>query len=169
MLLENGADMNKKTYGGKTAYNIADNNEYNNIKKLLRSKGANLEKHQLSVDKSLYMGQKKTGNKMSLFAADIVSTHRGESNCLTFSPDGKEIFWGSYFRKKKRNKVLYSKIDKGQWTIPEFSFFSKGIKFADNTPFFSPKGDKLFFISRRPINSEDKGGKENIWVIKKTI
>ncbi len=166
-LIDNGAEINKKTFSGKTAYNMAVKNEFKDIAELLKSKGANINKFQLSVDKTSYLGQKIPGKEAELFAVDIVASHRGESNCVAISLDGKEIFWDSYFGKKYGSRILYSGKKKNIWTVPEFAFFSKLIQYNDSTPFFSPKGDKLFFISRRPLNPKDKGEKENIWVIKR--
>jgi Tol biopolymer transport system component len=54
----------------------------------------------------------------------------------------------------------------GKWTEPRTAPFSK-LGWEDDVPFISPDGKKLFFISRRPINREDRSKKENIWVIER--
>jgi hypothetical protein len=51
-----------------------------------------------------YLGQKPPGMTPELFAPGLIAGIEEHQNCLTFSPDGKEIYWGRYYKGKKTTK-----------------------------------------------------------------
>lgn len=169
ILLDNKADPNVRTLSGKTPFNIAEKKEekeYRDITELLISKGADQSPQKFPVLESEYLGQKTPGSKPEIFAKDMVSSNRSEHSCVTFSPDGKEVYWSSVLNNEF--KILSMKIEGNKWTAPHLASFSKNSDYLDDGPSFSPDGKRLFFISRRPIDNKEKAAKGNIWLIEKT-
>lgn len=114
-----------------------------------------------------YLGQKPPGMTPEIFAPGIIAGIEEHQNCLTFSPDGKEIYWGRYYKDKKINKILTTKCENGLWTQPQFAVFSGGTNANDDAPFMSPDGQRLFFNSRRPLDENNTTYLERIWVVEK--
>jgi hypothetical protein len=114
-----------------------------------------------------YLGQKPPGMTPELFAPGIIARIEEHQNCLTLSPDGKEIYWGRYYKEKKINKILMTKYENGRWTRPQFASFLGGTNDNDDAPFISPDGKRLLFNSRRPLDENDTTNTERIWVVEK--
>lgn len=80
---------------------------------------------------------------------------------IAISPQGDEIIFtrGDY---KQNHRCLVSiRKRKGQWGEPEIINIS-GV-FQDIEPFFSNKGDRLYFASDRPIYGDSTRNDYNIW------
>lgn len=79
-----------------------------------------------------------------LFAKDLVSQKDRWDEKITFSADGKEVFWGihpdnnDYFRPY----IMQAKFIDGSWTEPDTFIYSKNRKLG--WPILSPDGDMLF-------------------------
>lgn len=93
-----------------------------------------------------YLGQQPPGKEPERFAPGIISPHHSS---ISVSPDGKEIYWADY------SSIMMTKLTNGLWIKPiEVSFSAKSnIRFYDDVPFVSPDNKKLFFLSKRPIDS----------------
>jgi hypothetical protein len=108
-----------------------------------------------------YLGQKPPGKVPEPFAVDIPEL-QNLHGMIRFSPDGKEAYWKPVWRPVE--PILVSKMENGQWTRPQTASFSAPNQ-GDDSPFLSPDGSKLFFISQRPpIGGEQAPKKEKIWV-----
>jgi len=115
-----------------------------------------------------YFGQDPPGKTTEPFAPEFFgSMFRSYHSGIIFSPDGKEAYWQAMLNDESSNQAIFeSKLKNGFWTEPEVASFSSLIKGGrDDSPFISPDGDKLFFISSRPIEEGGKPGKENIWFV----
>ncbi len=155
-LMKNGADINVRTPSGKSAYNIAGEAGRKDTKELIGKLGGDPSPQQFPELHGPYLGQSAPGQNPSVFAPDIVvANHSG----ITISPDGHEVFWQS-----PEQTIWTTKLENGLWTKPEAVPFSHKIKglFVDDVPFLSPDGRKMFFTSRRPVDSAS-AEKENIW------
>lgn len=99
------------------------------------------------------------------FGEGIISTGLPELNAA-FSPDGKEFFY-SLTNYGHDHFVLVRYVQKnGLWQGPEVAPFSG--KYSDADPFYSPDGEKLYFISRRPLDEADSVPKDfDIWYVEK--
>ena len=117
--------------------------------------------------KNPYFGQKFPGITPEVFAPDIITPIREVQNCLTISPDGKEIYWGLWNEEKRINKILFSINQEGEWTEPKYLFTSIDNNYNDDAPFLSPDGQCLYFISRRPAFESDTSNHERIWFSEK--
>ncbi|MDH5736776.1 MAG: hypothetical protein OEZ23_00625 [Gammaproteobacteria bacterium] len=70
---------------------------------------------------------------------------------LTISPDGKTLLTSILSAKNKLGVILVMTYSDGQWSDAEIAPFSG--KYPDIEPMFSPDGKKVWFASRRPLES----------------
>lgn len=109
-----------------------------------------------------YFNQLSPGNKAVLFAPEIIN-HKAHSS-LSFSPDGKEIYWSTVSDQNESRKIYFSNYKNNKWSKPKVVSFSG--QFHDDHPFITANGEKMFFASKRP--KVDKGEEENdIWIANK--
>jgi ankyrin repeat protein len=161
-LVQNGCDINARTNDGRSAYNIAEAAGNSEGMELLKSLGADTGPQQFPVITGPYMGQDPPGKEPKRFAPGIVYL---DHTTISISPDGNEIYWGNGY------SILCSTIRDGQWTRPVYPSFSgpNDIMFYDDVPFVSPDNQRLFFTSRRPVDTLSANTKkENIWYVERT-
>jgi hypothetical protein len=113
-----------------------------------------------------YFGQKPPGNIPEVFAPGIVSTDLHEHSGPAISPDGKEIYWSSFYNLGTPDfiqKILFVRYENGEWSSPRVAPFS-GV-YSDGGPCFTKDGNRLYFYSERPL--PDQGGelKDDIWYV----
>ena len=169
LLISKGADINYRTKSGKTPYNLADFFGQKSVREFLILKGADKSGQKFPELTGKYLGQKEPGKNPELFALDIISTKYSVHGNIVFSPDGKEAYWSGWFPSKDSPElkvhILTTKLENGKWIKPELASFSK-IGYDDDSPFITPDGKKLFFISRRPlIPGRQISNKNNIWYV----
>ena len=160
-LVQNGCDINARTNDGRSAYNIAEAAGNGEGMELLKSLGADTGPQQFPVITGPYMGQDPPGKEARRFAPGIIYL---DHTSISISPDGNEIYWGNGY------SILYSAIRDGKWTKPEHPSFSgpNDIMFYDDVPFVSPDNQRLFFTSRRPVDTLSANtNKENIWYVER--
>lgn len=90
-----------------------------------------------------------------VFGQGIISTENKEF-AITFSPEMDEL----YFTRRKpgeKNKIYTMKFVDGKWSEPELPFFSTDIGW-DFEPHISPKGNRLYFGSTRPLSDTISSG-----------
>jgi Tol biopolymer transport system component len=105
-----------------------------------------------------------TPGKASILGEGVISTGNNISQAV--SPNGDEI----YFARMSEDGVwdiFYSKWEDDSWAEPKIASFSSS--YTDADPYFTADGNKLFFLSSRPV---EKGGEPrqmpDIWVVEKT-
>jgi 2-polyprenyl-3-methyl-5-hydroxy-6-metoxy-1,4-benzoquinol methylase len=113
-----------------------------------------------------YLGQKTPGLKPELFAPGIVSTAGHMEFAITFTPDGREIYFTSRPEPDGRNAILVARWEKDGWTAPQEAPFAAGGTWS-NEPFITPDGKHLYFGSRRPKPGETEPS-YGIWVSDRT-
>ncbi|HOI29530.1 MAG TPA: ankyrin repeat domain-containing protein [Melioribacteraceae bacterium] len=161
-LAQNGADINARTNDGRSAYNIAEANGNKAALSLILKLGGNSDPQQFPVLSGPYLGQTPPGNQLKQFAPGIVYANH---STVSVSPDGTELYWGNGY------SILFSKLENGFWTKPDYVSFSgkNEAMFYDDVPFVSPDNKKLFFTSKRPVDSQRaNSNKENIWFVERT-
>lgn len=111
-----------------------------------------------------YLGQTEPGNTPEIFAPNIISTGMSEINAV-FSPDFKEFYY-SIRMPNGQLVIMVLKNDGSKWTQPEVAPFSGDYPDAD--PFITYDGNRLYFISKRPIDSTLVAKSDwDIWRVKK--
>ncbi len=111
-----------------------------------------------------YFGQAFPGAQPEIFSPDIISTNRDERD-FTMSPSGNEIFYTLVLPAKNLSVIVYLVHDGAFWSQPKAASFSG--QYSDLEPAFSTDGNKLFFASKRPLNSEDTTNDWNIWYVER--
>jgi hypothetical protein len=110
----------------------------------------------LPVLKGTYLGQKPQGNISEIFAPHIIS-HRFHEPGISFSPDGKEIFYVTSDKSYSHYFQIHLERKDDGWSAPEVSPFMGNYSIGFQC--FSPDGKYLFFSSYRTFNPEDFKGK----------
>jgi len=121
-----------------------------------------------SVLQGPYLGQKPPGMTPEIFAPGIISKAGFHlHSCLTFSPDGKEIYFTKMvFEPIRQGTIHYIKQEGDEWTESRIASFS-GV-YSDDSPAFSPDGKRLYFSSTRPTDETDETDDLNFWFVEKT-
>ena len=98
-------------------------------------------------------------------APGVVSTPAVEHGAA-FSPDGDTMYftrstsaWGAG---GGTSTILVSRLANGEWTNPVPAPFSGD--HDDSSPFVSPDGRRLYFVSQRPPPAGSNGGGRDVWV-----
>ena len=100
----------------------------------------------------------------SIFGKGVVSDQFGNRD-MAISPDGQDFFYTLQYRGGfGLSVIMHSKLSKGKWTKPEVAFFSG--QYSDLEPAFSPDGQRLYFVSNRPIDGNPKKDFD-IWYVSK--
>jgi len=162
LLLEKGADIHATSIEGKTAYHYALECEFQEVAEYLTAMGADKRPPRFPVLRGEYLGQTKPGLIPELFAPGIVSTIYYEHTSITFSPDGKEIYWSPEFWNPFMTRILVTQLINNEWTSPQVASFSG--ENWDSNPSFSSDGKKLYFTSARSAKS---GVRSSLWVVDK--
>jgi len=162
-LLAGGAPIDARTIEGKTAYNLAREWGKKEIADLLAAKGADKNDPKFPALTGPYLGQKLPGRRPELFAPGLVAAKYAFHGSVSFSRDGQSAYW-SVQDYGGAMASLESHLVDGRWTMPKpMSFVVLGQ--TDDVPFPSPDGQRLFFVSGRPLEKGRQGGKENIWAM----
>jgi len=101
-----------------------------------------------------YLGQKPPGMIPEIFAPGLVSIPLIQESWLSFSPDGKEIYFlrGSSVSDIKR---YVSKIENEIWTSPELVTFDTGYVSGNGHITFDNK--RFYFNWQRPVSEGEPG------------
>jgi len=102
--------------------------------------------------RGMYLGEQPPGLVPQLFAPAVF---RDEIHSVpVFSLDGHEVYW----RPMNGSRIQYMRQVEGLWTPPATPGFAAT---NDDSPAFSPDGQRIFFISWR-------AGGEDIWCVHRT-
>ncbi|MGB2697168.1 MAG: ankyrin repeat domain-containing protein [Candidatus Zixiibacteriota bacterium] len=151
-----GLNKNARSRRGESAYNVAEFIGLTDVTDFLKQIGVDTSEPQFPELTGPYMGQKPPGDKPEMFMPGVVSGPYRAHGTITFSPDGKEVYWADMVRTRTGSAVFGMEMVGNLWTYPKLSIMWKD-------PSFSPDGKRLFFISREPLKEGEEGGKENYW------
>jgi hypothetical protein len=98
-----------------------------------------------------------------VFAPSFVSTHLAERDAA-LSPNRKEFYYtiSSY----TRPTIAFIKWMDSGWCLPKVASFS-GV-YSDLEPHFSPDGNRLYFVSNRPLEQGGELKDFDIWYVERT-
>jgi len=106
-------------------------------------------------------------NEAKRFQPDLIDP-RKNSFALTFAPDGQSFYFtqsdtlpdGTY------GGILFvSRLINNIWTKPQVMSFSG--RYEDYDPVPSPDGNKIYFMSVRPISGGKSRPDNDMWVVKR--
>lgn len=101
-----------------------------------------------------------------LFEPGLISTAQVETSS-SFSKDGKELYFarstGKWGQGKSSSFIYRSVKQHGSWSPPELASFSG--THDDGAPHLSQDGNKLYFISSRPSDTDETSA--DIWVVQR--
>ena len=83
-----------------------------------------------------------------LLAPGVISTGLQETSAA-FSPDGNTAYFLRSDFSEKDDTIVYSQRHDGRWSTPQVAAFSG--QWHDSEPTFSPDGQRLYFVSNRPL------------------
>jgi ankyrin repeat protein len=160
-LVQNGASLEKSSVQAMTALHFARESGHDSVATRLLEMGAADEPPVFPELRGAWLGQPEPRDAPERFALGIVSGHRfdSEHSPASFSPDGTEVYWTQAFR----GPVLFSRLEDGRWTRPRPAPFVS--EYGDGEPIFSPDGERLYFLSMRPLEPGAEPGEENIWYV----
>ncbi len=165
LLIDKGADINAKNKILWTALSFAEFADRKNMAALFIKMGADQKKPHFTDLHGEYFGQKKPGLDPEPFAEGILSSISTLQSAPTFAPDGKEVYWSTFFGPPFRLLIMVMQNENGRWTTPQIAPFSAE-HFSFN-PVFSPDGRRLYFISNRPLEKNGKPGGFNNWYVER--
>lgn len=93
-----------------------------------------------------YFGINSPGEKIELFAPNIVSLKNSKEKSLAISPNGDEVFFSGGLSWPKC-KIMHIKKINNKWTEPKVAEFS--IDCYSTEPAFSPDGKYLYYSSSK--------------------
>jgi ankyrin repeat protein len=162
-LVDQGASLEAATRMGLKALHFAQDNGHAEVADRLIAMGASPDARVFPELRGPYLGQPAPGDRPQVFAPGIVSGHGfdSEHSPAVFSLDGTEVYWTLKFR----GPILHMKQVDGAWTAPEPVPF--GSEHGDGEPIFTPGGQRLYFLSMRPLEPGAAPGKENIWYVER--
>jgi hypothetical protein len=156
LLVQKGADMNRRNVIGESPYNLAVYENKKDVADFLLSEGASASPQKMPLLKGPYIGQPEPGMIPLLFAKGIISTQQGMHGTIVFSPGMTEAFW-----KADGSSVLqFIRNENGSWKAPEKFLFKEN--WWIDAPCYSFDGKKLFFMAGEK-DENDMITKENIY------
>jgi ankyrin repeat protein len=163
-LIDRGARLDQASRAGLTAVHFARENGHAEVASRLVDLGASQDPREFPEMRGPYLGQPEPGDRPQRFAPGVVSGHgfNSEHSPAVFSRDGAEAYWTLQFR----GPILHMRQENGVWTAPEPVPF--GTEHGEGEPIFSPDGQRLYFLSMRPLEPGGAPGKENIWYTDRT-
>lgn len=161
-LIALGIDINAKNDRGSTALEIAQRIGAEEIAELLLSLGADPKLIREMEATGAYMGQEKPGTTPKIFAPNFISTEEYEFGSV-FNSDGTAFYFGVDVG--NYSEIRYSNLENGKWSKPKV--FLSG-EYSYNDPFLSPDENRLYFISRRPLDGVSaKKEDHDIWYVER--
>jgi Tol biopolymer transport system component len=109
------------------------------------------------------LGETPPGIVPVKFAPEVVSLENVSEFGSVFSKDGMEFFYGVDINRKAETRII--KRDGGEWSKSETLLFDD--VFSYNDPCLSPDGNKLFFISDRPLKLPGEKKDYDIWYVER--
>jgi len=166
LLLNRGADINAKNKISWTALSFAEFADRKKMIERLIEMGAERRSPHLTDLSGDYFGQKRPGLKPEIFGDGILRPIMSLQSTPSFAPDGKEVYWSTFFGPPFRLLVMFMKKENDRWTTPQIAPFSSSEHLSFN-PVFSPDGKKLYFISNRSLDENGKPQGFNNWFVER--
>ena len=172
ILTDRGAEINARTLSGYSALGLATEERHRAVADFLAAHGADRPPRRFAELTGPYFDRVPPTDTAELFAPDIVTSNWGEHSNVTFSPDGTEAFWTPYTVPSDsgygHSRIVGSRIENGHWTAPEVPAFTASSEDGGDVPVFSHDGNRLYFLSTRPLTPGGPRSDENVWIVDRT-
>ena len=112
----------------------------------------------------VFFHQSPPSDTPQLFAPGIISDQYSNRD-MAISPNGDELFYTLQYSRGLISVILYSQKINDEWTSPVVASFS-GL-YNDLEPAFSSDGNRLFFVSNRPLQQTGAKKDYDIWFVTK--
>ncbi|MEI7727737.1 MAG: putative Ig domain-containing protein [Bacteroidota bacterium] len=100
---------------------------------------------------SLYFGQTPPGSTPQKFAPGVVSIPNRNEAVITFSPDGKSVFfYDEKYPGPGDPYTMYATYTNNHWTTPDTIPFTMGRKTGE--PFFAFNGNRVYMFATNAVN-----------------
>jgi len=120
---------------------------------------------QCSPEKRNTINLQSRPDSIEIFAPGIIATNLYERD-MAISPDGTEMIYTLGDYRQLRRCLVFIKKSGNSWGNKEILNFS-GL-YDDIEPCFSADGNKLYFVSNRPVDRDSSRTDYNIWVVERT-
>lgn len=161
-LLDSGIDIHSVNQRGSTPLEIAKRIGAVEIAEWLIGQGADPKKVRTFSPKGAYMGEKQPDLQPHIFAPNFISTEESEFGSV-FNAVGTTFYYGVDI--KGKNEIRYSQLINDQWSAPQKVIPND--PYGYNDPFLSPDEQRLYFISKRPLEGQEKKEDQDIWYIER--
>lgn len=104
-------------------------------------------------------------DSVTLFAPGLISTDQNVRD-LALSPDGRELFYTIVSPFNTFSAIVRLHQTASGWSQPEIATFSG--RYSDLEPAFSPDGERLFFVSNRPLAGQTGVKDFDIWYVERS-
>ena len=104
-----------------------------------------------AVEHMLYLGEQPPGDEPKLFAPGIVSVDGATDYVISFSRDGKEIYWS-----RARSGVMSCSLGGDGWSEPAPADF--GVKYPGGEVHIMGDGEHLLMNRYRNLEEGQQGG-----------
>ena len=110
-----------------------------------------------------YLGQKPPSTTPEIFAPNIISKQGEYEFGSVFNKDATEFFYGLVVDRKEQ--IGYSRLIGDEWSKPKL--ISVDDQYGRNDPFLSPDENRLYFISKRPLDGKGEPKDYDIWYVER--
>ena len=110
------------------------------------------------------LSQSISNDLVKVYLPGIVSTGYNERD-MAISPDGTEMFYTLQAPRTGLSVIVHRLLKEGQWGELEVASFSG--QYSDLEAVFSPEGNKLFFVSNRPLQPGGAMKDYDIWYVQR--
>jgi len=156
-LICSGANINIKSFNGKTPFNLATEIGSDLLIAELKKRDADDTPYTFPNISGNYLGMKEPGVTPEIFAPGIISALTYDHSVPAFLQDYTEVYWSEAY-----DRIMFMKQIDEKWTAPEQAPFS--IYGMDANIVSSPDGNRLYFLSKRPVDGTDES-KYNMWYV----
>lgn len=115
--------------------------------------------HPPNVVSTNYPDKNLPGQSPVVFAAGIISLPNSREGALSFSPDGKELFFTQSSADGKKWSIMTMEFRNEMWTTPKV--WQQSDRGNNSEAYIAPNGKDMYFNSNRGAPSEKGSGR--IW------
>ena len=163
-LIKLGVDIDAVNERGSTALEIANRLGAKKMIHVLDSLGADHNKVRTIELFGAFMGQTDPACKAQIFANNFISTEESEFGSV-FNKDNTAFFYAVDVDGNGRNEIRYSELMGNKWSQPKTILTHE--TYGYNDPFLSPDEQRLYFISKRPLDGKGAMKDFDIWYVER--